>query len=69
MSPFDPKLDEKIAFTKIMQQGAGFGEIALLYNDKRSASIKAEEDCLTYVLDGTIFKTIIIKSSVDKRTI
>jgi CRP-like cAMP-binding protein len=42
-SPFDPKLDEKVQFTKVMGKGAGFGELALLYNDKRSASIKANE--------------------------
>ena len=52
-----------------MGKGAGFGELALLYNDKRSASIKANEQCTTYVLDGSVFKTVIIKSSIDKRNI
>jgi len=28
-----------------MKQGIGFGELALLYNDKRSATIEAEDDC------------------------
>jgi len=28
-----------------MEKGAGFGELALLYNDKRSATIEAFEDC------------------------
>lgn len=65
--PNDPQLEEKIQFTKIMEKGAGFGEIALIYNDKRSASIEALEECTTYVLDGKIFKTIIIKASIDKR--
>jgi len=50
-----------------MEKGAGFGELALLYNDKRSASIQATCDCETYVLEGTIFKTMIIKSSIQKR--
>jgi len=31
--------DKKIAFTKIMNAGVGFGEIALIYNDKRTATI------------------------------
>lgn len=66
--PNDPELDQKIAFTKVMEKGAGFGEIALIYNDKRSASIQAIDDCTTYVLDGKIFKTIIIKASMDKRS-
>ena len=47
-----------------MNPGVGFGEIALIYNDKRTATIQSLEDgCLTYVLDGNLFKTIIIKSS------
>jgi CRP-like cAMP-binding protein len=37
--PNDPQLDNKIKFTKTMQKGEGFGELALLYNDKRSATI------------------------------
>jgi CRP-like cAMP-binding protein len=52
-----------------MEQGCGFGELALLYNDKRSASIEAVEVCETYTLDGTIFKTITIKSSIQKRSL
>ena len=51
-----------------MEQGAGFGELALIYNDKRSASIQALEDCETYTLDGVLFKSIIIKSSMQKRS-
>ena len=51
-----------------MEQGVGFGELALLYNDKRSATIEAVDNCETYTLDGSIFKTIIIKSSIQKRS-
>jgi CRP-like cAMP-binding protein len=51
-----------------MNAGVGFGEIALIYNEKRTATIQAlEDDCVTYVLDGTVFKTIIIKTSQEKR--
>ena len=50
-----------------MGQGAGFGELALLYNDKRSATIQAVENCETYTLDGSVFKTMIIKSSIQRR--
>lgn len=67
--PNDPDLENKIIFTKNMGQGSGFGELALLYNDKRSASIEAVEVCETYTLDGTIFKTITIKSSIQKRSL
>ena len=41
-NPFDPKISEKIDFEKVLDSSTsdnmiGFGEIALLYNDKRSA--------------------------------
>lgn len=52
-----------------MEKGSGFGELSLLFNDKRSATIQALCNCETYVLDGQIFKTVIIKSSLDKRTL
>jgi len=52
-----------------MTQGAGFGELALLYNDKRSASIEAVDDCETWTLEGSIFKKIIVKSSMTKRNL
>jgi CRP-like cAMP-binding protein len=50
--PNDPELENKISFSKNMSQGAGFGELALLYNDKRSASILAVDDCETWTLEG-----------------
>jgi len=52
-----------------MDQGVGFGELALLYNDKRSATIKATVACTTYSLDSQVFKTVVIGSSIEKRTI
>lgn len=64
-NPFDPKLSDHIAFQKDLHanpeldpsQGMiGFGEIALLYNDKRTASITALTDCETWVLTGECFK-------------
>ena len=36
----DPDLDKKKTLTKYLGAGSGFGELALLYNDKRSATIK-----------------------------
>lgn len=37
--PADPDLENKVQFQKPLQHGQGFGELALLYNDKRSATI------------------------------
>ena len=53
---------------KYLGSGVGFGELALLYNDKRSATIQAQEICETYALDGRLFKGMIVKSSIQKRT-
>ena len=66
--PNDPNLEKYKQFTKFMGQGAGFGGLALLYNDKRSASIEATENCECYTLDGSIFKLIIVSSSIQKRS-
>ena len=52
-----------------MEKGCGFGELALIYNEKRSATISAVEACSTYTLDAIIFKKIIIHSSINKRNL
>ena len=64
--PDDPDLDKKIQSQKIIGRGSGFGEIALLQNGKRTATIRANEDCTIYALDGSVFKSI-IEPSIDKR--
>ena len=53
---------------KQLKDGDGFGEIALLYNEKRTATVRALSDCEAWVLDGPIFKKIVIKSVVQKRS-
>lgn len=75
----DPKLNEKIMFKKLLeanpesteltQRMIGFGEIALLQNDKRTASIVAQTDCETWVLNGDTFKAIIAVQSIKRRNI
>jgi CRP-like cAMP-binding protein len=61
-------LNEKISFQKELsakpeedsaQSMVGFGEISLLYNDKRTASVQAATECDTWVLTGESFKFII----------
>ena len=37
--PAEANLAKKVQFTKPIEHGVGFGELALLYNDKRSATI------------------------------
>lgn len=60
----DPDLESKISFTKDMQEGSGFGELALIYNHKRSATIVATEDCELFVLDGIQFKKMVVRSTI-----
>lgn len=47
---YDPDTKE-IIFSKVLEAGTAFGELALLYNAPRSATIKAKEDCEVWVLD------------------
>ena len=65
--PNDPHLEKKIKVEKVLEEGTGFGELALLYNDKRSATIEALTTCETYVLDGGLFKQIIVNTSIQSR--
>ena len=47
----------------------GFGEIALIYNDKRTASVRSADLCDVWVLEAKVFKHIIIKSTITRRNI
>lgn len=69
VDPKDPELSKKVAFSKYINTGIGFGEIALLYNDKRTATVRAAEPCLCWVLEGKIFKHIIIKQNLKRMNI
>lgn len=44
---------------KLIGSDGGFGELALLHNTPRSASIKAEVDCYLWYIDRKTFKTAI----------
>lgn len=45
------KKGEKAVFLKTYVPGESFGELALLYNCPRAATIKATTSCLMYSLD------------------
>lgn len=73
-NPFDPKLSEKITIEKELSSEPkmiGFGEIALLLNDRRTASItaKSAEGCDTWVLAADVFKHIIASNTMRRRNI
>mmetsp|Transcript_18679 Transcript_18679/g.28597 ORF Transcript_18679/g.28597 Transcript_18679/m.28597 type:complete len:122 (-) Transcript_18679:376-741(-) len=54
-------------FLKYYLPGEVFGDLALLYNAPRAASIKAEEESLLWKLDRTTFN-LIVKTAAIKRT-
>ena len=44
---------------KLCPADGGFGELALLFNAPRSASIKAETTCFLWYIDRMTFKTAV----------
>ena len=52
---------------KTYQPGEAFGELALLYNAPRAATITSNEDCILWKLDRDTFNHIVKDASVRKR--
>jgi cAMP-dependent protein kinase regulator len=52
---------------KTYEPGEAFGELALLYNAPRAATIKAKVDCQLWVLDRNTFNHIVKDASMRKR--
>jgi len=52
----------------VAKRGAGqsFGELALLYNAPRAATIKATKDCVVWAIDRVPFRRIMMKSGAKK---
>jgi hypothetical protein len=49
------------------RQGDSFGELALMYNAPRAASVIAKGDCQLWALDRLTFKVILMDTTGDKR--
>lgn len=47
--------------------GEAFGELALLYNAPRAATLKCTSDCKLFVLDRSTFNHVVKDSAVKKR--
>ena len=54
-------------FLKEYQPGEGFGELALLYNAPRAATIKAKSDYVIWKLDRDTFTNIVKDAAARKR--
>jgi cAMP-dependent protein kinase regulator len=63
------KEDENETFLKTYYPGDAFGELALLYNVPRAASIKAIEDVKLWSLDRETFNHIVKDASIKRREI
>jgi len=61
------KDDAEDTYVKTYIQGEAFGELALLYNAPRAATIIAEEDSVCFSLDRDCFNNIVKDSAMKKR--
>jgi len=55
-------------FLKRYEAGEAFGELALLYNCPRAATIVSDGDSVLYVLDRQTFNHIVKDAAIRKRT-
>jgi cAMP-dependent protein kinase regulator len=55
------------AYLKDYVAGDAFGELALLYNAPRAATITAKSDCILWVLDRDCFTHIVKNSAIKRR--
>lgn len=62
---FDGKSEE--TYLKTYEEGEVFGELALLYNAQRAASIYAEDASELYSLDRDTFNHIVKRATIEKR--
>ncbi|KAI8077983.1 cyclic nucleotide-binding-like protein [Gilbertella persicaria] len=49
------------------QRGGSFGELALMYNAPRAASIQATSDAVLWALDRVSFRSILMENNAQKR--
>jgi len=47
--------------------GTSFGELALMYNQRRAASVIATEDCTLWAVEQDVFKQLMLSSSMSNK--
>jgi cAMP-dependent protein kinase regulator len=52
---------------KTYSAGDSFGELALLYDAPRAATVKASTDCIVWAMDRATFRSILMTSTNEKR--
>jgi len=55
-------------FLSVMAAGKLFGELAILYNCQRTATIKAATDCKLWAIERQCFQTIMMRTGLVKQT-
>ncbi len=58
------KKEEGDVWLKLYNPGEAFGELALLYNAPRAATIKSKTDCILWALDRETFKNIVQEAAM-----
>lgn len=61
------KPNENEIYLKTYQPGESFGELALLYNAPRAATIIAKTECVLFALDRECFNNIVKDSAMKRR--
>lgn len=62
-------IEDKNRYLKTYYIGEGFGELALLYNAPRAASIVAKTAATLFKLDRGTFTYIVLESTIKKRKV
>eukprot|EP00045_Choanoeca_perplexa_P002349 m.24031 g.24031 ORF g.24031 m.24031 type:complete len:199 (+) comp11466_c0_seq1:582-1178(+) len=62
-------MDGESDFKKVLELAAGgsFGELALIYNQPRAASVRAKSDVSLWALDQDTYRRILMGSTIKKR--
>jgi cAMP-dependent protein kinase regulator len=50
-----------------VSEAMSFGELALMYNAPRAATVTAKQNCKLWLLDRTTFKNILMDTTIKKR--
>lgn len=63
----DYLVDGKVVNTS--SDGSSFGELALMYNSPRAATVIAKTDCIVWALDRMTFRRILLEGTAKKRSL